>query len=104
MAKKKKAPPGTWLERDLWESRAYCSLKGFAPQLLSFFLGKRQFQNQGRDGKQRRVCVNCDKINLTYVEMAKFGITQTRMTRAIDQLLEKGFISIVNRGGWIQPR
>ena len=93
MAKKKKAPPGTWVEREIWESKAYCSLKGFAPQLLLYFLGKRQFSRIGRKGKKKWVCVNCDKINLTYVEMKKYGITQPRMTRAIDQLLEKGFIS-----------
>jgi hypothetical protein len=95
MTKKKKASPGTWVEKELWESKAYCSLKGFAPQLLLFFFGKRQFQTHGRTGKQTRICVNCDKINLTYVEMKKYGISQPRLTRAIDQLLEKGFISVV---------
>jgi len=99
MAKKKKAAPGTWFEKDMWESKAYCSLQGFAPQLLLFFFGKRQFQTQGRDGKQKRVCINCKRINLTYVEMKKYGITQPRLTRAFDQLLEKGFISVENPGG-----
>ena len=99
MGNKVKASPGTWVEKELWESKAFCFLQGFAPQLLLFFLGKRQFDYVGRKGKEKRVCVNCDKINLTYVEMKKYRISQPRMTRAIDQLLEKGFISIVNPGG-----
>jgi len=96
---KVKAAPGTWVEKELWESKSYCSLRGFAPQLLLHFFGKRQFHTQGRSGKQKRVCVNCKNINLTYVEMQRYGIKQPRVTRAIDQLLEKGFISIVNPGG-----
>jgi hypothetical protein len=99
MTGKKKASSGTWVEKELWESKAFCSLQGFAPQLLLFFFGKRQFQTYGRTGKQKRVCVNCPKINLTYVEMKRYGITQPRITRAINQLLEKGFISVVNPGG-----
>ena len=43
---------------------------------------------------------NCDKLNITYTEFKnKYGITQPRMTRALDQLLEKGFLSIVYPGG-----
>lgn len=97
---KHKLPPGTWLEREMLESEAYLSLKGFAPQLLSLTLLKRQFENHGRKGKQKRVCVNCDKLNITYTEFKnRYGITQPRMTRAIDELLEKGFLSIVYPGG-----
>jgi hypothetical protein len=42
----------------------------------------------------------CDRINITYTEFKnKYGITQPRLTRGIDQLLEKGFLSIVHPGG-----
>ena len=100
MAKYKKSP-GTWFEREMFESMAYLSLRGFAPQLLVLVLAKRQFTTyQKKAGKQKRVCVNCDKINITYTELKnKYGITQPRVTRAIDQLLEKGFISRVYPGG-----
>jgi hypothetical protein len=91
---------GTWIEREMFESEAYLSLKGFAPQLLTLILAKRQFRNHGRRGKQKKVCINCDKLNITYTEFNnKYGITQPRMTRSIDQLLAKGFLSIVNPGG-----
>ena len=93
MGKKYKSG-GTFIERERLESEA------FAPQLLTLILLKRQFENHGRKGKQKRICVNCGKLNITYSEFYnKYGVTQPRMTRAIDQLLEKGFLSIVYPGG-----
>ena len=35
---------GTWVERELFMSRAYHALSGFAPQLLTLFFGKRDMQ------------------------------------------------------------
>ena len=97
---KYKLPPGTWIEREMFESEAYLSLTGFAPQLLILILAKRQFRTEGRKGKQKRVCVNCDSLNVTYVEFKrKYGITQPKMLRARDQLLKKGFLSTVHPGG-----
>lgn len=100
MAKYKKLAPGTWIEREMFESGAYLALTGFAPQLLTLTLAKRQFENHSRKGKQKRICINCDKLNITYTEFKnRYGISQPRMTRAIDQLLAKGFLSIVYPGG-----
>lgn len=97
---KRKLPPGTWIERELFESRAFLSLKGFAPQLLVLFLSKRQFEKYGRRGKEKRICVNCDSIRFTYIEAKKkYGISKSRFSRAIDELLAKGFIIIVHQGG-----
>lgn len=109
--KGKKAPPGTWLERDLFHSRAFLELSGFAPQLLILFLSERDMNNPGR------VVTNKDAINMTYVELEKIyssyesqglkatrkdlpkGICRPRIVRAIDCLLAHGFIRIVRRGG-----
>ena len=100
MARYKKLAPGTWIEREMFESGAYLALTGFAPQLLTLILGKRQFENHGRKGKEKRICINCDKLNITYTEFKnRYGVTQPRMTRAFDQLLAKGFLSIVYPGG-----
>ena len=100
MGKYKKLAPGTWIEREMFESQAFLSLKGFAPQFLILILAKRQFENHGRKGRQKRICINCDKLNITYTEFKnKYGITQPRMTRAINQLLAKGFLSIIYPGG-----
>ncbi len=103
--KKGKFKAGTWVERELYTSRAYLSLKGFAPQLLILFLGKRDFKN--------KECVNEHNITMTYVELEnifnrgnrnplntkKDGITRPRIIRAINDLLAKGFIGIIRRGG-----
>jgi hypothetical protein len=97
---KTKSSPGTWVERDVFESNAFLSLKGFAPQLLILFLAKRQFRNHGRQGKQKKICINCDSLTFTYVEAEKkYGVTKSRLSRAIDELLSKGFIAIVHHGG-----
>ena len=100
---KSKQPPGTYIIRELWESPAYNALRGYAPQFLTHIFGKRQFEIVRMGKRQKRTCTNCDKLNLTYVEFKqKYGITQPRLTRAFDQLLEKGFLSISYRGGAYQ--
>ena len=97
---KTKLPGKIWIDREMTESKAFLSLKGFAPQLLVMVLGKRQFEKQGRKGKEKWVLINSDNINITYTEFKrKYGVTQPKLTRAIDQLLEKGFLSVVRPGG-----
>ena len=106
-SKKGKFKSGTWVEREMFMSRAYLSLSGFAPQLLILFLGKRDFNSQ-------RECKNKGNITMTYAELEnifnrgkrsqfggkeKDGITRPRIIRAIDELLAKGFIQIVHQGG-----
>jgi hypothetical protein len=98
---KYKFPPGTWVERELFESKAFLALRGVSPQVLILLLGKRQFRKIGGKGKrQKMVCSNCDSIHLTYIEAwEKYGISKPRFARAIDELLAKGFISIKHKGG-----
>jgi len=111
--KVKKAAPGTWLDRDLYTSRAYLELTGFAPQLLALFLGK-------RDISADRTVKNRDAITMTYIELENIyyrreaqgqkevrddlprGIKRPRIVLAIDNLLAHGFIRIVHRGGAYQ--
>ena len=103
MSRKRKLPPGTWVERDLFESKAFLSLRGFAPQLLILLLGKRQFKMVGNKGKKRWCCTNCQSLTITYIELRKqYGITVPRVTRAIDDLLAKGFVEIYHQGGRIR--
>ena len=94
---------GTYVERDLFESKAYLSLKGFAPQLLILMLGKRKF-NKIKNGKKNSFqCTNNHHISFTYKEaQEKYGLTIPRFIRAIDDLLEKGFIKIEHSGGGIE--
>ena len=108
--KKGKLKPGTWVKREMCMSRAYLSLTGFAPQLLSLFLLKRDFTDNYE-------CKNCHKLTMTYAELENIfnhekqndfgnkkiaGISRPRIIRAIDELLAKGFIEIVHQGGAFQ--
>lgn len=112
VAKKKKSgkfKPGTFVARDLYMSRAYFELSGFGPQLLILFLAKRNIN------KSTMECINLDSITMTFVELEnihnqgrmghllpKDGISRPRIIRALDELLAKGFIKIVRRGGAYQ--
>lgn len=109
----KKAAPGTWVDRDLFYSRAYLELSGFAPQLLILFLAKRQIS-------QDKTVKNKDAITMTYAELENIfnrheskglatakdnlprGISRPRIVRALDNLLTHGFIRIIRRGGAYQ--
>lgn len=94
--KKRKAAPGTWIVRELFESRAFLSLKGFAPQLLILILAKRDIDHQHH-------CLNCDSLHMTYAMLdKKYGITTPRAIRAFDELLAKGFLEVKHRGGRCQ--
>ena len=108
--KKGKFKAGTWVEREMFLSRAFHALSGFAPQLLIMFLGKRDIKL--KNGKY--VCINQDNITMTYIELENIykrgkyekhlpkGITRTRINAALKQLLAKGFIKIIHRGGGFQ--
>ena len=95
--KEKKSPfkRGTYLERKMYTSPAYFALKGIAPQLLTLFLGKRNFNDKYE-------CLNCNKITMTYVEIKALGISKTRFTRGRDDLMAKGFLNLVHQGGAYQ--
>jgi hypothetical protein len=103
MGKPKKAP-GTWLEREMFQSPAYFALGGCAPQLLTIFMGKRHFERYpAKKGRDNMVCANCNSLTFTYIEAEQsYGITKSRFSRGIDELLAKGFISIVSHGGAYQ--
>lgn len=98
-----KFPTGTWVERRLFESKAFIALRGVAPQVLVLFLGKRQMGNAGIGKKKKWTCFNCDSISFTYIEAEKkHGITKSRFSRALNELLAKGFITCKHRGGGYQ--
>ena len=68
--------------------------------VLLLFLKKRQLKDMGRQGKVRWVIVNNGKIVFPYCEAKKkYGIPATTFARAIDQLIEFGFIDINHHGG-----
>ena len=104
--KQSKFKPGTWIEREMAMSRAFLHLRGFAPQLLILFLSKRHIKRTTKE------CTNLSDLTMTYAELEnihnrgfmghalpKDGISRPRIIRALDELLAKGFIEIVRRGG-----
>lgn len=100
---------GTFIDTRLFLSPAFMSLgqPGTAPrvsccsaQVLILLLGKRKFGTR-QDKKGSKIWERTDenKFTLTYKELESYGISQKRVTRAIDELLAKGFIEIINPGG-----
>ena len=100
---------GTFIESRLFLSPAFISLgqRDTAPvvsscsaPVLVLFLGKRQYgKRKDKKGQKVRVRVDGNRFTLTYKELESRGISQKRATRAIDELLAKGFISIIDPGG-----
>jgi len=100
---------GTYLKTRMFLSPAFLSLgqqgsssvvSSCSVQMLILLLGKRTFIRRKTSGKHRKyVRTDDNKISLTYKELESRGISQQRATRAFDELLAKGFISIANPGG-----
>ena len=53
---------------------------------------------KGKAQKDRWVIINNGHIEYTYSEAEKKGVTRPRFMRAIDELVEKGFIDISHNG------
>jgi hypothetical protein len=88
------------IDADLVISRAFLNLTGVASQVYLLFLRRRRLEKLGRKGKEKWVISNNGEIVFPYAEAEnKFGITRPRFQRAIDQLVEHGFIDIVHSGG-----
>lgn len=91
---KNKFSPGTFLERSMYQSPAWFALNGTEKSILLLFLDKRSIH------KQTKECLNCESLILTYKEVSRlYEISCDRMRRAINGLLERGFIRIRHRGG-----
>lgn len=90
---------GTWIEKELFTSKAFLKLRGCSPQILVLFYGKRIFIKMKSNKRKKLSCTNNNSIAFTYKEALSLGITKPTFTRAIDELLAKGFISIVHQGG-----
>jgi len=104
MMKKPNPNAGTFLKAEIIQSQAFITLAGCAPQLLTIFMWKRKFERfPVKKGRNNLVCINCQELTFTYIEAEKsYGITKSRFSRGIDELLAKGFISIVRLGGAYQ--
>lgn len=87
--------------KDVARSKAYRSLKLSASAIVyNEFLMRRVIKNiNGKRGKKRPVIVNDGKIEFTYGEAEKMGISRPRFERAITELVANGLIDITHSGG-----
>ena len=98
LVSKEKRHRGIYIpERELLFSKAYLTLSGKAPQVYLIFLCKRKMVKLDRR-KNDWLIENNGKITFTYREAEELGISRQTFARAIDQLIEHGFIDIAKTG------
>jgi len=87
-----------WIEREMILSPAFHKLNGRAMEVLLLFLYRRQWSRPSRKGKW--YTTNNGEIVFPYKEAKKrFKIPKSSFARAIDKLMEHGFIDIARLGG-----
>jgi hypothetical protein len=97
---RERTPGVVVIEKRLIESQAYRRLSGKAPQVLTDFLGKRQLKKKrGRDSRREEwVITNNGNITYTYEEAQKRGMSRPAFVRALDNLIDHGFLDIAQTG------
>lgn len=95
------------IERELLKSKAYRTLSGTAKNVFADFMMKRKLQKlkaAKRGRKDDWVITNNGEIEYSYTEAEKKDppIKRSSFARALDQLIEHGFIDIADpgSGGW----
>lgn len=99
---KKYRPGPVFVDRALIKSPAFLGLSGCSSQVLLLFLARRVMQIVKGNGKRKDswVILNNGRISFPYREAEKrYGISSKRFTRAIDQLIQHGFIDLAEQGG-----
>lgn len=95
---KRRVSPNLVIPTELIKSKAWFGLGSkcsISAQVYLIFLSKRQMVKTGKKGHEKWQCTNIQEIVFTYSEaQEKYGITQPRFMRAIDDLIDKGFIDI----------
>jgi hypothetical protein len=87
-----------WIEREMILSPAFLQLSGSSKNVLFLFLYRRQWKQTGRKGKW--YTANDGEIVFPYKEAKKkFNIPKSSFARAIDKLMQHGFIDIAHLGG-----
>lgn len=99
MARKQHKPPtAMYIDPTLLKSEAFRSLPKKAMLVYFDFLGKRQMAKVGGSKRERWEITNNGAIEFTYKEAIGRGYPQATFMRAIDQLIEKGLLSITKSG------
>jgi DNA-binding PadR family transcriptional regulator len=89
------------IDKKLVKSKAFLSLNASAIKVLMLFMLRRVMSQTGpRRGKEKWIIVNNGEIVFPYAEAKKkFGLNPSTFARAIDKLVEHGFIDIAHTGG-----
>jgi len=96
---------GFYWERELYQSDAFLSLSKNAMKILIAFLDNRKaIKNNSRKNKRKKyVFSNLDNLKLPYALFEKtYKVSRSNIPKALDDLLAKGFLKIVYRGGCCQ--
>jgi hypothetical protein len=92
LRKRNKLPPFVPLTWEMLNHKAYKSLTYSAGKALPYFLGK--VKNLYNDPQRY-----FEHFQLSYTEAQNYGFHRTTFFRIICELIEKGFIDPVERGG-----
>jgi hypothetical protein len=80
-----------WTDESLRDSPAFRSLSRTAIVILMDFYSKRRTRKQGR---QKYILTNNGELVYTYNEAEKKGISKATFMRALDALIDRGFIDV----------
>ena len=92
-----------WIERELLRSEAWRGLTRTAKNVLSdFWLRRQMAQDKTPKHGLRWVIQNNGHIEYPYSEAEEKGIPRASFQRAIDELIEKGFLSVARTGSGVR--
>jgi len=87
----------TIFEKEMLLSKAYLNLKGTSAKVLMVFSLKKPMERINGEWLEKK---EGREISVTYGEAKQFlKLTGTRFTRAIDDLIAKGFLELKYQGG-----
>src|SRR5208282_4525438 len=101
--KPKREHHGTYLEGPLITSKAWLSMRSPSSFIVYCIISsqviKLRAKHKAKNKKQQYTCPNERDLKLTYGQAQEiYGISQTKFTRAIDELIEHGFLDVVTPG------
>ena len=103
MSKKHSCPfqKGTFLPKDLILSKAFIELTKHGKTILLMIHLKKIMpgNNRSRQSLPKDTIINNGEIELSYPELYSYGLSDKSITRAFDDVVEKGFVRVEKTGG-----
>ena len=87
-----------WTEKSLIESEAFRGLTKTAILVLHDFHAKKRVKGSGK----RWQVLNNGALVYSYAEAGSRGISRSAFMKAIDQLIERGFLYVAEQGGGLK--